>query len=104
MGIGQDRAPGRFVHGPLHPGVPLAQRKEQRERSGDSTIIHRTPALVLPVLPCSPCGAAAHLGKQNAVASMFLEMQLLDVGTHGSFIEEVFAQHSVLDVHILEEK
>lgn len=29
------RAHGTLIHGPVHPAVPLSQRKEERERSGD---------------------------------------------------------------------
>lgn len=99
----RDRAPGRFAHGLVHPGVPLAQRKEQRERSwpdhqsSDTTVCHG-------VLPSFLCGAAAHLGEQNEVSRVFLETQPPNVGTHRSFIREALEQHSSLSIHVFEEK
>lgn len=38
------------------------------------------------------------------MSRVFLEMQPLNVGAHGSFMRVAFAQHSALGVHVLEEK
>jgi len=63
VGNGQDRAPGRFFHGPAHPGFSLAQRKEQRQRSGDSmawgtsVIRHQHWSCRAPVLPLWSCSS-----------------------------------------------
>lgn len=68
VGNGQDRAPGRSIHGPVHPEVPLDQEKEQRKRSGEkisgdnqSSDVSRCSRI--PLWSCSPSGRAEHRDK-----------------------------------------
>ena len=53
------------------------------------------------VLPCSLCGAAAHLGKQNKGVS---GNAATECRYSWVFMKQVFAQCSILDVHMFEGK